>query len=358
MLNIKRNLREKTSLWRHLQKTAKPIVLYGMGNGAEKVIHYLNIYGKKPYGVFASDDFVRGQSFLGYHVKKYSDFVKELDDFIVLVAFGTQRIDVIENILRINKERETYAPNVPLFGEGLFDYDYLLKYETEINNVYNNLADEKSREVFLDLCDYNISGKIDYLMNCTTDKTEIISKLRLGNNEVYLDLGAYNGDTVREFINDVNGAYERIIAVEPDKKNFAKLQKNTLQYHNINYLNYGIWQEKTELFFSSKAGRNSSLTAEGGRVVQCIGIDEIQKEFQENPITYIKMDVEGAEKQALLGAESTVKNHKPKMMVSAYHRNEDLFLLPSLIRNYNPEYEIYLRHHLYIPGWENNYYCV
>lgn len=358
MSNLKNKLRENISLWQKLENCSKPIVLYGMGDGAEKVIHYLSLYGKKPHGVFASDDFVRGQKFLDYQVKKYSDFVEELGEFVVLVSFGTQRPEVIENILKINNEQETYAPNVPLFGEGLFDYDYFLQYENEINNVYNNLADEKSKEVFLDLCDYNISGKIDYLMNSTTEKSEILPILNLGKEEVYLDLGAYNGDTVQEFYTDVKGDYKRIIAVEPDGKNFSKLQKNTAEYNNLKYLNYGIWQEKTELFFSSKAGRNSALTVKGSRSVECTSIDEIQKEHTDTPITYIKMDVEGVEKQTLIGAENTLKNLKPKMLVSAYHRNEDLFLLPNLIWDYNPKYEIYLRHHLYIPGWENNYYCI
>ena len=355
---LKSNLRERESLWRYLAKTSKPIVLYGMGDGAEKVIHYLQGYGKKPYGVFASDDFVRGQQFLGYQVKKYSDFVAELGEFIVLVAFGTQRQEVIANILRISQEQETFAPNVPLFGEGLFDYDYFLKYENELARVFDNLADAKSQAVFLDICDYNISGKIDYLMNATTEKAESNEILNLSASEIYLDLGAYNGDTILEFAADVQNKYRQILAVEPDNKNFAKLQKNTTDLHDLTYLNFGIWQDCRELFFSSKAGRNSALSEKGSRSVECINIDKIQNDYAVDKISYIKMDVEGVEKQAILGGADTLKNNKPKMLVSAYHRNEDLFLLPNLIWQLNPKYEIYLRHHLYIPGWENNYYCI
>lgn len=358
MTDFTAKITEKVSLWEKLRQTAKPILLYGMGDGAEKIIHFLSLYGKKPTGVFASDDFVRGQEFLDYKVKKYTDFAEEYEDFIVLIAFGTQIPEVITNILRIAAERETYAPNVPLFGEGLFDCDFVKKHEAEFAAVYKKLADAKSQEVFLNLCNYGISGKIEYLMDSVSEKAEANRILGLGKNEVYLDLGAYNGDTVLEFAETVGGEYRQILAVEPDGKNFKKFLKNTDFLPNVTGINYGIWQEKAELFFSSKAGRNSALSTQGSRSVQCLAVDDIAAQYAEAPISYIKMDVEGVEKQALLGAEKTLKTAKPKMLVSAYHRNEDLFALPLLIWRYNPDYKIYLRRHLYIPGWETNYYCI
>lgn len=355
---FKEGIKENIDLWYKLSKTQKPIVLYGMGNGAEKVIKYLNIFGKTPDGVFASDDFVRGQEFLGYKVKKYSDFVKEYGNFVVLVAFGTQVPDVISNILRIAEEQETYAPNVPLFGEGLFDYAFFDNHFTELETVYNNLADEKSQNVFLDICNYNLSGKICYLMNACSEKYEIFDLLDLNNYETYLDLGAYNGDTVIEFAEITKDKYKQILAVEPDGKNFKKLLANTENYHDITHINFGIWQENTELFFSSKAGRNSALSLKGNRSVQCLTIDEIQDKYAQADISYIKMDVEGVERQAIIGGENTIIHNKPKMAVSAYHRNEDLYLLPLLLWQYNSNYKIYFRHQLYIPGWENNFYCI
>jgi FkbM family methyltransferase len=355
---FKEGIKENIDLWHKLSKTKKPIVLYGMGNGAEKVIKYLNIFGKTPDGVFASDDFVRGQEFLGYKVKKYSDFVNEYGNFVVLVAFGTQVPDVISNILRIAEEQETYAPNVPLFGEGLFDYAFFDNHFTELETVYNNLADEKSQNVFLDICNYNLSGKIGYLMNACSEKYEIFDLLDLNNYETYLDLGAYNGDTVIEFAEITKDKYKQILAVEPDGKNFKKLLANTENYHDITHINFGIWQENTELFFSSKAGRNSALSLKGNRSVQCLTIDEIQDKYAQADISYIKMDVEGVEKQAIVGGKNTIINNKPKMAVSAYHRNEDLYLLPLLLWQYNSNYKIYFRHQLYIPGWENNFYCI
>ena len=74
--------------------------------------------------------------------------------------------------------------------------------------------------------------------------------------------------------------------------------------------------------------------------------------------TLIKMDVEGFEREAIWGAEHTIEHYTPKLMVSLYHRNEDIFELPLLIKRLNPNYKLYVRHQLYIPAWETNLYAI
>lgn len=350
------------SLWSYLEKTEKPLYLYGMGDGAEKIIHYLGLYGKKVEGIFASDDFVRGQDFCGYTVCKYSDVVAKYAgadrDFIVLVAFGTLMEDVIENVKGIAQERELYAPNVPLFGEGLFDLDFVNANLSEIQKAYDYLADEQSKTNFVNLLNFALSGKIDYLFAAESSMKSAYELLDLGTDEVYVDLGAYNGDTVAEFV-EVAGSYREICALEPDKKNYKKCLKNTEHLVNINCLNKGIWLEDTVLQFASKAGRNSSLNAKAGfKEVEVTSLDSLQESVLQSPATYVKMDVEGAEKQALLGGKNMIAAHKPKLLVSAYHRNEDMFYLINLIKDLNPKYKIYLKHHPYIPAWDTNIYAL
>ena len=88
-----------------------------------------------------------------------------------------------------------------------------------------------------------------------------------------------------------------------------------------------------------------------------ISFDSVDNAITE-PVSFIKMDIEGAEKKALDGAKETIKKYKPKLYVCAYHRNEDFFALPEKILSLNPDYNIFLRHHPYIPAWETNFYCV
>ena len=108
------------------------------------------------------------------------------------------------------------------------------------------------------------------------------------------------------------------------------------------------------MIFNNKAGRNSAI-AESGVQTQVAAVDTI---LCGTAAGYIKADVEGADYHTLLGMKNTLKSFKPKLNFSAYHRFEDIFKLPLLINELNPEYKIYLRHHPYIPAWDTNIYCI
>ena len=121
----------------------------------------------------------------------------------------------------------------------------------------------------------------------------------------------------------------------------------------LSLFNLGAWNKKETLHFEKKAGR-SSHKSETGIPINFDSVDNVINE----PVSFIKMDIEGAEKKALEGAKETIKKYKPKLYVCAYHRNEDFFALPEKILSLNPDYNIFLRHHPYIPAWETNFYCV
>ena len=91
----------KDYIWNYLKNSDLPIILYGMGDGADKVLSAFKKYGITASGVMASDDFVRGQSFHEFTVKKLSDFENEYSDFIIALCFATQLPDVMQNIFEI-----------------------------------------------------------------------------------------------------------------------------------------------------------------------------------------------------------------------------------------------------------------
>ena len=109
-----------TDVWSRLSETKKPIVMYGMGDGAEKILRVMESYGIKPAEFMASDEFVRGHSFKGYKVRKLSELEEMYDDFIVVICFGTSIPEVLDRINEIAKRHEVVAPDVPVFGGGLF----------------------------------------------------------------------------------------------------------------------------------------------------------------------------------------------------------------------------------------------
>ncbi len=343
---------KEQNIWDTLKSSTKPLILYGMGLGAEKIIAELEQRGLKADDIFASDEFVRGHSFKGYKVLKYNEVCEKYKDFNIVLCFASHIDSVIEHIEKINKEHTVFAPDVPVAGGGLFTREYIQENESEFDEVYSRLADSESKRVYLDILSFKVSGKIEYLLRSFCEKDRVYSEiLKLGDGEEIIDLGAYDGDTIREFTSATNGKYKHITALEPDAKSYKKLLKNTDGMKNLTTLNMGVWSKKDTLIFSADAGRNSKLSS-SGTSVEVTDIDSLNI-----PATFIKMDIEGSEMRALEGMESTVKTYLPKLYICAYHRNEDLFALPLKVWELDERYKIYFRHSKYIPAWESNFYC-
>lgn len=114
--------------------------------------------------------------------------------------------------------------------------------------------------------------------------------------------------------------------------------------------NLAAWDDRDVLTFAPRAGRNSAV-ADSGRRIEADSLDNL---LGKAPLTFLKMDVEGSESRAILGSANAIRRHKPKLMVSAYHRSEDLFALPLQIQRIQPGYRFYLRRFPYIPAWEIN----
>ena len=351
-------IQEKTSVWERLQQERRPIALYGMGDGADKILRVFADKGIKASTVFASDEFVRGHSFAGFRVQKLSEVVEQYgEDIVIVLSFASQRPELLERFYELNARFDLVAPDVPVAGGGLFDLDFVHAHVDEFQRAYDWMADETARQVFSDIINFKISGKIDYLRHCETDKDEVFRNiLKPHGHECFADLGAYNGDTIRELLSYTDGAYDSITALEPDKRNFKKLSRYAEESltGKVELVQAGGWSEDTVLTFAAKAGRNSAL-AKQGIPTQMRSLDSV---LDGAPCTMLKLDVEGAEHQALLGAAQTIKTHHPRLNVACYHRNEDLFDLPALLKELDPSYKLYLRHHPYVPAWDVNLYAV
>ena len=338
-------------LWQYLEKTTKPIVLYGMGNGADKIINVLESKSIKFQGVFASDGFVRDKLFHGHKISSYNELKQSFGDMIVLLCFGSSLPNVIENILKIAAEQELYAPEVPVIGGGLFDSNFLKEHKSELEWVYNRLADDISRKTFENVVKYKLSGKINYLLECEVSANEPYDTFFPLSNDSFLDLGAYNGDTALDFAARCQN-YKSIFAVEPDKKTFKKLLKNTEGLESFTAINACITDCCKTVKFQMLGGRNSVL-GDGKDEIEGISVDSLAI----SP-TYIKMDIEGQELAGIKGSIDTILKHKPKMLISAYHRTEDLITIPKAVFDIRDDYKIYLRHFSYLPAWDTNFYFV
>ena len=345
----------KKCIWNRLKNCNKSIILYGMGNGADKIIKVFEEKKIPIYGVMASDDFVRYQDFHGFTVKKLSDFEKELDEFIICLCFGSDLNDVIDHIIDVSKKHTLLIPNVSLFGNEIVNDDFLKKNEKKINDAYALLEDEKSKSVYIKSIEFLYTGELDLLNDIESPKDEGYSLLNLSNDEKYLDLGAYTGDTVDEFINHT-GSYTYISAVEPNIKNFKKLKENIKEIENCEALNIGISDKAGFSYITKGSGKMATLKInnEKTEMIETKTLDDL---FSKKEYTYIKADIEGMEMEMLSSADKALSS-KPKLCISAYHKPSDMWNLILKIHKINKEYKFFLRKFKYIPLWDLNLYAV
>lgn len=338
-----------------VKRSGRRVYIYGMGNGAQKILRWCEHHGIEVTGVFASDDFVRGQSFNGYEVMTLEQAEAVGGKLTVLLAFGTELSEIMDKIDSIAERHELFAPEVSVADDSFFEKKWLMENFGKASEVYGLLGDEQSRKVFKGLTAFKISGRLSYLREIFTDEKKPQPLLGLGKDEIYCDLGAYNGDTVLGFARSVGFSYKKIFALEPEKRNFQKCVKNCTDLDNIELINAACWSHDTTLTFDGGSGRQAKLSGSGSSKIAARSLDSV---LSGGGCTYVKYDVEGADVPALMGSRETIKKYAPKLCCALYHRCYDYILLPLLIHNIDPNYSFFMRQDRYYPAWETELFAV
>lgn len=346
---------KKKSWLEQIAESRLPVAVYGMGNGADKLFALLEQQGIRPACVFASDEFVRGQQFRGYPVLRYQQAAEQYGEMNILLAFATDLPPVMARIREIAEQMPLFCPSFSVAGERCATRQFLEEHAAQIEQAYAALADEDSRKTFRGVAEFQLTGRLPALDAISQPRSQSLALLHLSNAEIYADLGAYRGDTLLEFL-ELAGDYRQIFAVEPDAKNFAKLESliRRLNLRGVVAKNNAVSDAARKVCFGSPGGRSSAI-GRGKGEVQAMPLLELT--HGQIP-SYIKMDIEGAEAAALRGMEGVLAAHAPKLLVSAYHRIEDYFSLPLQILRAQPGYRIYLRKSPYYPAWEVNLICL
>ena len=340
-------------LWEELQALDRPILIYGMGNGAEKILALCQTYGISITGIFSSDSHAREGMFQGCPVLSRTNALSMYPDAMILLAFGTERPDEVADLLELASRRPLRIPDTPLLGGEILTPQTLRQRSDEIQRVSNSWADEQSRALFHSLLSAKLSGKPATLMEHTSPRAELLSLLELGSSESYLDLGADRGDTIEEFLHLTHGSYAQITALEPDAHNYKKLQEVWGTVERVTPLPYASWNDHETLEFTGKGGRNCSKKPDlPGKYTHLHPVTAIPVDALNAEVTYVKMDVEGAEAETLQGMANTILRCRPRLLVSAYHKPDDFITLPRLLLDLCPNYRLYLRRTPCIPAWE------
>lgn len=343
-----------------LAQKKRPVVLYGTGNGADKVISMLlEPIGIRPEAVFASEGFVRHRMYAGYEVKCYMDVaLKYGGDMDVLMCFGSDRPEVMRFAEGLDRIHRFAIPDVPLYGAGLFDTDYMREHIDELAEVRSMLSDEYSKELFDESVLYRLTGKLKYLQR--TEPVADSYRALLGNADIKIavDGGAYRGETSRMFA-EVLPSLKVIYAVEPDERTIAKFEGP--KSCEMEMIFSALADFCGEVTFHGTASRGAGIEGTNrrgkDRTVRCVTLDHAVWEKPD----LIKLDVEGFEECALRGATRLMSEYAPSLAVSLYHRTEDIFALPLMIKNFSPVYagmKYYLRRPKCLPCWDLTLFAV
>lgn len=212
---------------------------------------------------------------------------------------------------------------------------------SEYEKAYNLLSDEKSKRVFSQITEYRKTFDLN-LYPRIADKPELqyCDEVAPRNIGVFVDGGAFNGDTVLRAMK--NGfKTDKIYFFEPDELSIKQAKENLKNIKGIKYLPYGISDKEKVLSFAAENAFGSHFTENGNKSVKCVSLDETVIEDK----AFIKLDIEGAEKDAILGAERLIKNGSP-FAICVYHKPKDIWEIPQLIQQIsNNGYKLYLRHY-------------
>lgn len=161
-------------------------------------------------------------------------------------------------------------------------------------------------------------------------------------DEIFVDAGCFDGLTVQNFIKWSHGNYKEILAFEPDGACYERCRHVLGDVGNLTLENAGLWSREDVLHFRATGASDSKVDAQGEAQIKVGMLDNIAGDRK---ISFIKMDIEGAEKDAITGARNIIASQKPKMAVSIYHKREDIWEIPKLLLEINPDYRFYIRHY-------------
>jgi FkbM family methyltransferase len=240
---------------------------------------------------------------------------------------------------------QVLAPDV--FSPHMF-YDALLDdlwtHRADVQALHERLADDRSREVLAAVIGFRRTLDPAVLQPVLTEHDLYAPEglFEFGSDEVYVDAGSYDGDTIRSFIGRVQGRFDDIYAFEPDPVTFEKLKANFRDEPRVHPFHAGLHSHGGSLRFRDDASRGAIFAADGEIEMPVTTIDDV---LGDRRLTYIKMNIEGAEIDALKGGRNAIAKWRPRLAISVYHRASDLWRIPQLALELNPDYRLYLRQH-------------
>ena len=292
------------------------------------------------------DDFTKETEFLGKPILKMSEVPPKS-----MVVSSVIFVLPLTALKRLTSHGLTCLDYINFFkhsGLALKEIEYLHGKEDIERNwdkyqwIYNRLKDDKSKYVLDKLLNFRFSGDLNYMLGFESaqDRQYFEDFLELKQGEVFVDAGGFDGQTTIEFIKRCPD-YKLVHFFEPEPKNVELARSNLSPYRDIRFYTLGLAESRKTLRFSSDGGAASKLCETGDVKIE---VDAIDNQISQ-PVSFIKMDIEGAEGVALQGAREHILNDHPKLAICCYHKVDDFWRIPEQILAMREDYSIYLCHY-------------
>ena len=227
------------------------------------------------------------------------------------------------------------------------DCEYVCNNKERMLNCVRIFKDQKSLMIYRDVLSSYMTAECTTSIEPEPNNQYLPDDIHLNKGySHFVDCGAFTGDTIEQ-IQKYKGKFETVIAFEADCLNYRALVK-TLKTNKSSIATTvilypcGVWSNHEQINFNSGSGSGSEISEKGKTVIQCVTLDEVLLNFRP---TLIKMDIEGAEYEALLGAQKVIHNNRPDLAVCVYHSIIDFFRIPLLIHDWDLDYQFFLRCH-------------
>lgn len=336
-----------------IRNNGHEIVLYGYAKLAKRLLRFLELYSINVSLITVDQEYIESTAVQGaYRVVTIDECMESGNAYNYIVGFNSRG-----NAEAIIKKLKDSSKSILLydFGYGTCEdihnaiafYDSLSTcYSNFVDEIYSWLEDEISVVTLRDFIKQKQTGTFGlYGRHFTENQYFPDDVITMKKGETFVDCGAYTGDTVTAFLDKLKRdnvpGYRAIYALEPTPAAFERLAAMSRSLDNCFCFQKGVWDQEETLPFNV-SGRESIIHDSGSGTIDLVPLDSLCDNV---PVSFIKMDVEGAELKALRGAVNVIKKNRPTLAICIYHKPEDIITIPRFIKSLHPDYKLYVRGH-------------
>lgn len=331
-----------------LKSTSKPIICFPAGTVAKGIHNTLERYGVNISHFGDNNPSKIGTFVYDKEVLSFAQIAKEYKDAYILISSKLYKDEILSQFRAAGFDDSQLIFKMFSYFETIKTssfYEQMPTQEKNLKKLLGLLSDDSSRETLLTKLQFMYDFDSSSLEKIVSKNTMYFDEdfIHLKANEIFVDGGSFTGDTFESFAEKTKD-WSHYYAFEPDSSNFIALNKTLTPYSNVTAIQKGLWSHTDTLHFSIQGGGSSAVRMTSGETtsVNVVSIDEY---FKNKPVSFIKLDVECAERETLEGAMQTIKTHKPILAICIYHKPMDIIELPLFMHSLCPDSKMYIRHY-------------